>query len=230
MTQTFKNVASLMLGAVMGLCACQKSQAGAEDIEAYPDYSHSKLEIRPEQKDWTLELGSGVLFNNVRTNDEHNNSTIVPINVTAALAVDDVSLDNFAGGVFRGYTDFLFRGSFDPVVSGAETYLAGFSAGPRYNFVQPGWKLVPFVEGTVGVFFTDSNPQFFPNRGQQGLGQDFNFMFGVAIGARYDFTEAFFARVSASFIHLSNAGMSEPAIQNKPIDALGPEISFGYRF
>ena len=208
------------------------ARAGADDIVAYRT-GDTKLmeEVKPETKDWTLELGSGVLFSNVRTNDPHNNCTVIPIDLTAALAVDDVSLDDFAGGVFRGYTDFLFRGSYDPVLSnGAETWLGGISVGPRYNFVQPGWRIVPFVEGTVGIMFTDANPQFFPNNGQNGLGQDFNFMFGVAAGFRYDITETFFTRLSVNYLHVSNAGMSEPAVQNKPIDALGPQLSFGVRF
>ncbi len=42
------------------------------------------------------------------------------------------------------------------VVHGIESKIVGISLGPRYNFVQPGWKWIPFLECDVGVGFTDS--------------------------------------------------------------------------
>ncbi|MCE0499729.1 MAG: acyloxyacyl hydrolase, partial [Methylacidiphilales bacterium] len=100
----------------------------------------------------------------------------------------------------------------------------GLLVGPRYNFVQPGWKLIPYVEGGVGFDFADSAPQL------GGLGQDFNFSFEVGAGAKYQFTDNFYARLGVEYQHLSNAGLSEPVNPNHPIDALGPKLSFGYAF
>jgi hypothetical protein len=53
------------------------------------------------EKDWTLELGSGGLWSNVR-NDDDRAYTIIPINLTASLRLDDVSLDHELGGILRG--------------------------------------------------------------------------------------------------------------------------------
>ena len=175
-------------------------------------------------KDWTIELGSGVEFSNVRVQDYYRSYTIVPIELTAGLKVDDVSLDNFAGGFLRGYTEFLFRGQYDPIVHGPEHHFEAFSVGPRYNFVQPGWKIVPFVEGTVGIGFADSAPQ------AGGLGQDFNFTFEVAAGAKYQIDCDWSVRLAVQYQHVSNAGLSEPTNRNNPIDALGPVLSLGYSF
>jgi opacity protein-like surface antigen len=176
------------------------------------------------EKDWTLELGSGGQWSNVRSGQPNQAYTIVPIQFTASLKVDDVSLDNFLGGIFRGYTEFYFRGQFDQIVHGPENHYEGIMVGPRYNFVQPGWKIIPFVEGGVGLGFADSNPL------QGGLGQDFNFSFEVAAGARYNITDDFFVRLACQYQHVSNAGLSEPQFANHPIDALGPVLSFGYSF
>lgn len=176
------------------------------------------------EKDWTFELGSGVTFSNVRSGQPNQAYTIVPISLTASLKLDDVSLDNFAGGVFRGYSEFYFRGDYEQIVHGPENHYEGILVGPRYNFVQPGWKLVPYAEGGVGIGFADSNPAW------GGLGQDFNFSFEVGAGAKYNISDDWFVRLGVEYQHVSNAGLSEPQFANHPIDALGPKLSFGYSF
>ena len=181
-------------------------------------------ECNPLDKDWTLEIGSGTTFSNVRSGQPNQAYTIVPIDLTASLKLDDVSLDNFAGGFLRGYSEFFFRGQYQQIVRGPENHYAGAMFGPRYNFVQPGWKIIPFVEGGVGFGFADSNPA------QGGLGQDFNFSFEVAAGFKYQINCDWFLRLSATYQHMSNAGLSEPQFPNHPIDSLGPILSVGYAF
>ena len=176
------------------------------------------------EKDWTIELGSGAVWSNVRSGQPNQAYTIVPIDLTASLKLDDVSLDNFVGGVFRGYSEFYFRGQYLDIVHGPENHYEGLMVGPRYNFVQPGWKIIPFVEGGVGFGFADSNPL------QGGLGQDFNFSFSAAAGARYQINCDWFVRLAAEYQHVSNAGLSEPQFPNHPIDSLGPILSVGYAF
>jgi opacity protein-like surface antigen len=176
------------------------------------------------EKDWTIELGSGVLFSNVRSGEPNQAYTIIPVSLTASLKLDDVSLDDFLGGFLRGNSEFFFRGDGDAIVRGPENHYEGVMVGPRYNFVQPGWKIVPFIEGGVGIDFADSKPL------QGGLGQDFNFSFDVAAGAKYNITDTWFARLGVEYQHLSNAGLSEPQFANHPIDGLGPKLSVGFAF
>ena len=175
-------------------------------------------------KDWTLELGSGALWSNVRSGQPNAAYTIVPISFTASMKLDEVSLGDFAGGVFRGNTEFFFRGDYDQIVHGPENHYAGILVGPRYNFVQPGWCVVPYIEGGIGVDFADARADL------GGLGQDFNFAFDVAAGAKFKLDDCWFLRAGVEYQHLSNAGMSEPASANHPIDALGPKISVGCSF
>lgn len=175
-------------------------------------------------KDWTIELGSGVTWSNVRSGQPNQAYTIIPITLSASYKIDDVSLDNFLGGWLRGYTEFFFRGDYDQIVHGPETHMEGALFGPRYNFVQPGWKLIPYAEGGVGFLFTDSNPQW------GGFGQDFEFTFIVGVGAKYQFSDDWFLRAGVEYQHVSNAGLSEPEWPNHPVDSLGPKVSVGYSF
>jgi opacity protein-like surface antigen len=175
-------------------------------------------------KDWTLELGSGASWSNVRSGQPNQAYTVIPIHLTASLKLDDVSLDNYLGGVVRGYSEFFFRGDYEQIVHGPENHFEGLMVGPRYNFVQPGWKIIPYVEGGVGIGFADSNPM------AGGLGQDFNFTFEAGAGAKYNLCKDFYVRLGVEYQHVSNAGLSEPQFANHPIDELGPKLSFGYSF
>jgi len=212
------------------------AQAGDDGI--YID--EKQMEKTCEFKDWSVEIGSGVQFGNIRSARAYNN-TYVPIDLTAELIVDDEQTYRQAiqgNNWYDGYTGFIFRGNYSNVVWGAENEYLGISVGPRYNFTPKGWVdecgygLVPYIGAEVGFAFADSDPQnTYPNPADQwGLGQDFNFMFGVEAGMRYDFNDTFFLRLAAIYRHYSNAGLSEPQWQNEAIDSIGPQLSFGIHF
>jgi opacity protein-like surface antigen len=225
----FTPMPRLRLGKATVVClalaalSLSRVQAGTEMAQSDPK-ACDKPQSCCSEKDWTIELGTGVSFSNVRSGQPNQAYTVVPISLTASLAVDEVSLDNFLGGVFRGYTEFFFRGDYEQIVRGPENHYEGIMVGPRYNFVQPGWAIVPYVEGGVGIGFADSNPD------QGGLGQDFNFTFEAAAGAKYNICNDFYVRLGVEYQHVSNAGLSEPEHENHPIDELGPKLSFGYAF
>ncbi|NUN92165.1 MAG: acyloxyacyl hydrolase [Verrucomicrobiae bacterium] len=178
--------------------------------------------------DLSLETGAGFLVSDVRTNNK--GYTLVPAEMTLSLKLDDVSLDDELGGILRGNTEFVFRAFGMAVKEGIEERFVGMQYGPRYNFVQPGWDIVPFIEGNVGFGFTDSRGYVDPVKGQQGQGQDFCFNFGIGLGFRYDISPSWFMRVAGNYTHFSNGGLSEPGRKNRALDAAGPQLTFGYRF
>jgi opacity protein-like surface antigen len=215
---------AILAGMVLLSLGVPAAMAGTEMNDSKDLKSTTSTQCNPLDKDWTLELGSGATFSNVRSGQPNQAYTIVPIDLTASLRLDDVGLDNMAGGIFRGYSEFFFRGQYEQIVRGPENHYEGLMVGPRYNFVQPGWKIIPFIEGGVGFGFADSNPE------AGGLGQDFNFSFEVAIGAKYQINCNWFLRLAAEYQHVSNAGLSDPPNPNHPIDAAGPVLSVGYAF
>ncbi|MEI9998805.1 MAG: acyloxyacyl hydrolase [Verrucomicrobiota bacterium] len=212
-----------VLAAAFAACAATSAVAGTEINTKADMKGMTPPAVGESEHDWTLELGSGVTWSNVRSGQPNQAYTIVPVTLTASLRLDDDSLDNFLGGFLRGHSEFFFRGDYQQIVHGPENHVEDFIVGPRYNFVQPGWKLIPYVEGGVGIAFADSNPA------QGGLGQDFNFTFTVGAGAKYQLDPNWFVRAGVEYQHVSNAGLSDP-IPNHPIDALGPKISIGYSF
>jgi opacity protein-like surface antigen len=206
--------------ACLGALSLPQAMAGTDMKSVAPSSPPSCC----SEKDWTIELGTGVSWSNVRSGEPNKAYTVVPISLTASLKLDEVGLDNYLGGWVRGYSEFFFRGDYEQIVHGPENHYEGIMVGPRYNFVQPGWKVIPYIEGGVGLGFADSNPE------AGGLGQDFNFTFEVGAGAKYNITDDFFVRLGVEYQHVSNAGLSEPEEPNHPIDELGPKLSFGYSF
>jgi opacity protein-like surface antigen len=205
--------------ALLAILSLPRAVAGTDMQEITPP-----AKCNCAEKDWTIELGVGAAWSNVRSGEPNAAYTVVPISFNASLKLDDVGLDHFLGGYLRGYSEFFFEGDYEQIVHGPENHFEGIMVGPRYNFVQPGWKIIPYVEGGVGIGFADSNPA------QGGLGQDFNFTFEVGAGAKYLICDNYFVRLGVEYQHVSNAGLSEPEYPNHPIDELGPKLSFGYSF
>jgi hypothetical protein len=127
----------------------------------------------------------------------------------------------------RGNTEWVTSAYINPVWDGTESRFIGAFFGPRYNFVQEGWKWVPFLGARVGFGFTDSRD----NSNLPGAqGQDFVFTFVVEAGARYIINEWLDISLGALYQHVSNAGLSEPGQTNYGLDVLGPTASVSFRF
>ncbi|HEV3410430.1 MAG TPA: acyloxyacyl hydrolase [Chthoniobacterales bacterium] len=119
-------------------------------------------------------------------------------------------------GWLRGYNQVYFLLLGQPIFRGPESYYWGISAGMRYNFVQPGSRLVPYVSGGVGLGWLDSHAEVF---GAQG--QDFTFNILSAAGVTYQVNDRLKVSVGALYEHLSNAGQTSP---NPSLNMFGPQI------
>jgi hypothetical protein len=61
--------------------------------------------------------------------------------ITARLRWGTIDSDSW----LRGYQQVYFLAMAQPFFRGPENYYFGVSAGMRYNFVQPGARLVPYI-------------------------------------------------------------------------------------
>ena len=124
-------------------------------------------------------------------------------------------------GIFRGslQASATFVGS--AIIEGRESYYAGLSLGLHYDFVQPGWRVVPYVELRGGPGFTDSSGVKYAQQ------QDLDFTFLLSAGLRFDINPRWTVTIGAVDQHLSNFYLAD---ENYGVDTLGAIVGLFRRF
>lgn len=131
-------------------------------------------------------------------------------------------IDNPWGWKFlRGNTDFSFSGAYTAIPRGAETRYFAFDYGIRRTFVQPRWRVVPYVEGRGGI--GDINAKE-PDGVLYAQGQDMTFTLMVGSGARYNINERYGVSAGMTYMHVSNFYLSEPKYEDFGINVYGPIV------
>jgi hypothetical protein len=128
-------------------------------------------------------------------------------------------VDGIGGpSILRGNTDFTFSGSYTAIPRGAETRYFAFDYGIRQNFVQPRWRIVPYFEARGGI--GDINA-----KGPYGVpyaqGQDLTFTLMMGSGARYNFNPRYSIAAGLTYMHVSNAYLSQPRYEDLGINVYG---------
>jgi hypothetical protein len=136
-------------------------------------------------------------------------------------------VDGIHGPLFlRGSTDFTFSGAFTAIPRGAETHYEAFDFGIRRNFIPRRWRPIPYYEMRGGV--GDINA-----KGPLGVpyaqGQDLTFTLMVGSGVRYDFNPKYSFDAGATYMHVSNAYLSQPKYEDFGINVWGPIFGFNVR-
>jgi hypothetical protein len=136
--------------------------------------------------------------------------------------------DPMGPGFLRGNTDFSFGGVCAAITEGPESIFAGPLIGLRYNFVQPNWRLVPYVELRGGLGYTDAKGpgEVAHHKPDIGQGQDFTFTFMLGTGVRYNFSPRYSASLGLAYMHISNCYLSEPEYLNHGVNVAGPIAGF----
>jgi hypothetical protein len=128
--------------------------------------------------------------------------------------------------ILRGDTDFTFSGSYTAIPRGAETRYFAFIYGIRRNFVQPRWRIVPYIEIRGGVGNINA-------KGPEGVlyaqGQDLTFTIMAGSGARYNFNPRYSVEAGVTYMHISNAYLSQPRYTDYGINVFGPIFGVNIR-
>ena len=138
--------------------------------------------------------------------------------ITARMRWGSIDNDSW----MRGYQQVYFLAMAQPFFRGPENYYFGVSAGLRYNWVQPGARLVPYISGGVGLGWIDSHADVY---GAQG--QDFTFNILTAAGVSYKVNDKLKVTVGGLYQHFSNAGQTSP---NPSLNLFGPQVGVTYSF
>ncbi len=143
--------------------------------------------------------------------------TLVPSIASLRWHVDGIH----GPSILRGDTDFTFSGSFTAIPRGAETRYPAFDFGIRRNFVQPNWRIAPYFEMRGGIGDIDA-------RGPRGVlyaqGQDLTFTYMMGSGIRYNFNPRYSISAGATYMHISNAFLSQPRYEDFGINVWGPIV------
>jgi lipid A 3-O-deacylase len=125
--------------------------------------------------------------------------------------------------LYRGNFEVLFDVTAACITSGLGKGFIGPSILWRYNFVQPGASVVPYLQGGSGFVLTDA----YKDRTQRAIGQAFEFYLRAEVGARFFLTDNWSFDIEGGYQHISNARMAE---RNYGVNALGAQIGFTYFF
>jgi hypothetical protein len=148
--------------------------------------------------------------------------TLVPIFPSLRWHLGDVR----GPWILRGNTDLTFTPSFTVIPRGPETRYAAFDVGVRRNFVHPNWRIVPYFEIRGGLGWVDA-------KGPKGVlfaqGQDFTFTIMVGSGVRYNFNPRYSVSAGVTYMHVSNAFLSQPRFEDFGINVYGPIVGVNVR-
>ena len=160
-------------------------------------------------------LTSGVLFSPFIANGGRPT-----INYTISEAQFGYILREPRGqGWLRGNFELLGEGFGSGIFDGPGGYIAGITLWARYNFVQPGWRFIPYAQAGAGATATDINPHI--------VGQTFNFNLDIGLGTRYLLNQKWAVLLEYRYQHISNANSGA---HNLGINAHGPILGICYLF
>ena len=125
--------------------------------------------------------------------------------------------------VLRGNWEGLVELSNSIIFKGPGNYIGGVTGLLRYNFVQPDWVLIPYIQGGVGIVYND----VYEDDTQQAIGQAIEFTPQCSIGVHYLIDRHWAVGAEGMFHHISNARMSE---RNNSLNSWGGFIGVTYFF
>jgi hypothetical protein len=123
----------------------------------------------------------------------------------------------------RGNVEALLELTEAPVTAGFGSIVAGPTALLRYNFVQPEWKVVPYIQGGAGIVYNDA----WRDHSQRALGEQWEFYLQATAGVHCLLSPHWSVDLEGGFLHISNANM---AARNGGVNALGGSLGVTYYF
>jgi hypothetical protein len=125
--------------------------------------------------------------------------------------------------IVRGNIEFLGDFFTDGVTYGPGNYLVGGSIAFRYNFIQPGSRIIPYLQLGGGGLHTDATED--PD--QRIIGSDFEFLLESDLGARVLLNDRWSLILEGSYQHISNA---DTGSRNVGVNAIGGRLGLGFVF
>jgi hypothetical protein len=126
-------------------------------------------------------------------------------------------------GFFAGNYEFLAEVFGGPIFQGVGNVTAGATLFIRYNFIQPGGRITPYMQIGGGGVYTDISEH--ESRGLVSLPVEFNLQ--GAGGLRFVVDRDWSILVEAGYRHISNGTIKLP---NRGIDSVGGDLGLAFSF
>lgn len=185
----------------------------------------------PYRKDsWAMSLESAYLFQDIPAplfllaGHVYTNPNTYQL-ATQILSVRYQFTDPAGPWLLRGTLEGSAAVVGSAIVRGPESYFVGFALGLRYYFIQPGARLVPYIELRGGPGQVDAQGDRDRNRRSQQ--EDLAFTYLLGLGVRYDAGRHWSYTLSAIDQHLSNGYLATP---NFGFDSVGFNLGVIRRF
>lgn len=186
------------------LCAAATGAKAADDFSDY--FQPGKHEVT---------LASSVMFSPIGA--DRNRHTVDY--TLSGLQLGWMLTEPGRSAWWRGNWEVAIEAMGGAVFEGRGSYIAGGTVWGRYNFIQPGWRLVPYLQAGAGAEATDMDPRL--------IGETFNFNLGISAGARCFVARNLALDVECRYQHISNATIAHHDIG---INAVGPVIGVSFFF
>ncbi len=170
-----------------------------------------------EHARYDFQLVSGPLFFPVGIGPDDESFRTIPIDLRLGWWMTSPRGPGWLRGRFEGMLEL----SVAPVFEGAGSIVVGPSVLFRYNFVQPGARLVPYFQIGVGVIYTDA----YRDRSQDAIGSAVEFSLQGSVGTRFALNSRISLDAELQFHHISNAHLAR---RNLGVNALGGLIGISY--
>lgn len=184
-----------------------------------PDVARSSSRQFAEDR-ITLGLITGFVFSPIGLGPDHDSFNYTLTNIRLGWMLNSPSGNGF---FLDGNFEAIIELSGSWVTNDWGEIIIGPTALIRYNFVQPGWVVVPYIQGGAGVVYTNAHEE----PGQTTIGQALEFTPQASVGLRFLIDDNWTLETEAILHHISNAGLSD---QNGGINAVGGMIGFTYFF
>lgn len=168
-----------------------------------------------ERGKYELSLSSGVMFSPIGADKGRPTLNYTLSGLQLGWMLTDVTHSGWSSGNLEVAGEIIGGAVFN----GPGNYLAGATAWARYNFVQPRWRVIPYIQGGAGAEAIDMDTTL--------VGGRFAFNLNIAAGARYMAGENWSINIECLYQHLSNATIYTHDIG---INAVGPMLSVSYFF
>lgn len=167
----------------------------------------------------SFQVASGVLFSPTGIGPNHPTFNYAQTNLRLGWMLNTPGEDHPLRGNFEAILELSASGVFD----GFGDIVIGPTALVRYNFVQPNWVVVPYIQAGAGIVYTDA----YQDHSQDAIGQAIEFTPQASVGAKFLVAKDWSVDIEGMFHHISNASIAN---RNDGVNALGGLIGATYYF